>query len=79
MPLQRKTKPIYMTEGATVLALKSNEKGLLWINRERKRAAFHDGNTSYAVRYTSALAVLRKASVNLISEEDGETYAPSTT
>lgn len=60
-----------------IKALKANRNNVLWINEERKEAAFHSGVTSYAVTvaFNSALVAKGDPSVVIIDKTDGTTYA----
>ena len=59
-------------------ALKADRKNaVLWINEERKEAAFHSGVTPHAVTvdFNSALVAKGDPAIGIIDETDGITYA----
>lgn len=61
-----------------IKSLKADRKNaVLWINEERKEAAFHGGVTSYAVTvdFNAALVAKGDTSVVIIDKTDGTTYA----
>jgi hypothetical protein len=57
--------------------LKRNRDSLLWVNHERKEAAFHDGDIATRVDYQSALLARSDPSIVIIDKTDGETLAAS--
>jgi hypothetical protein len=56
-------------------SIKRNRNSLLWINSERKEAAFHDGDIACRVDYESAMLVRTDPSIIIIDKTDGETLA----
>ena len=67
-----------MTALEITKALKADrQNAVLWINEDRKKAAFHSGVTSHAVTVGFKAAIIAKAdpSIGIIDQTDGETYA----
>jgi hypothetical protein len=57
-------------------ALKSNPNAMLWINSERKEAAYHDGDIFCSpVDYQTAMLVRPDPSLFIIDKTDGETLS----
>ena len=67
-----------MTALEITKALKAERSGaLLWINEDRKEAAFHGGAVSYAVAvdFNAALVAKSDPAFGLVDTTDGTTYA----
>ena len=64
-----------MTSLEILKSLKRNRNSLLWINSDRKEAAYHDGDIAYRVDYQSAMLVRPDPSIVIIDKTDGETLA----
>ena len=67
-----------MTAIEITRALKADRRNaVLWINEQRKEAAFHPGNGSYcvAVNYISAMVAKADPAFGIIDETDGRIYA----
>ena len=56
-------------------ALKSNPNAMLWINSERKKASYHDGEDAGPVDYQTAMLVRPDPSLFIIDKTDGETLS----
>ena len=64
-----------MTALEILKELKRNRDSLLWINSERKEAAYHDGTVAYRVDYEAAMLVRPDPSLFIIDKTDGETLS----
>ena len=67
-----------MTALEITKALKADrQNALLWINEERKQAAFHSGVVSHAltVDFTAALIAKSDPAFCIVDTTDGTTYA----
>jgi hypothetical protein len=67
-----------MTALEITKALKSDRKGILWINDERREAAFHPGGNVSActpVGYNAATIAKGDPAFGVIDQTDGATYA----
>tara|TARA_R110000796_G_scaffold29161_1_gene79085 strand:+ start:104 stop:310 length:207 start_codon:yes stop_codon:yes gene_type:complete len=66
-----------MTTLDIIKAMKSNRNSMLWINDERKEAAFHAGNGSYCtpVEYSSANMAKTDPAFGVVDVVDGMTYS----
>ena len=64
-----------MTTLEMLKSLKRNRNSLLWINSERKEAAYHDGTIAWRVNYEAAMLVRPDPSIGIIDKTDGETLA----
>ena len=58
-------------------AMKSNRDSILWINDERKEAAFHPCNGSYCtpVDYFSAVMAKTDPAFGVVDDVDGTIYS----
>jgi len=67
-----------MTALEITKALKADSRNaLLWINEDRKKAAFHSGTVSYAVTVDFNAAMIAKGdpAFGIVDATDGTTYA----
>lgn len=67
-----------MTALEITKAMKSNRKGLLWINDDRREAAYHPNTpSSYCetVDYNDALVAKSDPAFGVVDTTDGTTYA----
>tara|TARA_R110000787_G_scaffold71774_1_gene159829 strand:- start:927 stop:1133 length:207 start_codon:yes stop_codon:yes gene_type:complete len=66
-----------MTTLDIIKAMKSNRNSMLWINDERKEAAFHAGNGSYCtpVEYSSAVMAKTDPAFGVVDAVDGVIYS----
>jgi len=67
-----------MTALEIIKALKADRKNaILWINEDRKEAAFHGGAVSYAVTVDLNAALVAKGdpAIGVVDVTDGTTYA----
>ncbi len=67
-----------MTALEIIRALKADRKNaVLWINNERKEAAFHSGqfHGCVTVDYNAAIVAKADPEFGIIDETDGKTYA----
>tara|TARA_B110000503_G_scaffold48018_1_gene78150 strand:- start:286 stop:519 length:234 start_codon:yes stop_codon:yes gene_type:complete len=66
-----------MTTLDIIKAMKANRNSMLWINDERKEAAFHAGNGSYCtpVEYSSAVMAKTDPAFGVVDFIDGMTYS----
>lgn len=57
--------------------LKANKNGLLWVNDERREAAYHPGNgyCCEVVEYNAATVAKSDPAFGVIDTTDGTTYA----
>lgn len=63
-----------MTSLEILNAMKSNHDCILWINHERRDAAFHPGNGGFAipVTFNDAVLVRTDTSIQIVEKRDGE-------
>lgn len=63
-----------MTALEIMNAMKSDRNCILWLNHERRDAAFHGGNGQFAVpvTYNNAVLVRSDPSIQIIEKRDGE-------
>ena len=54
-------------------AMKSDRINILWLNKDRREACFHDGQIGYPVDYNDAVLVRSDPSIKIIDTTDGET------
>ena len=66
-----------MTTLEVIKSMKSNRNSMLWINEERKEAAFHAGNGSYCtpVEYSSAVMAKTDPAFGVVEVVDGTLYS----
>tara|TARA_B110000503_G_C6790621_1_gene267101 strand:+ start:321 stop:527 length:207 start_codon:yes stop_codon:yes gene_type:complete len=66
-----------MTTLEVIKSMKSNRNSMLWINEERKEAAFHAGNGSYCtpVEYSSAVMAKTDPAFGVVEVVDGTIYS----
>ena len=67
-----------MTALEIIKALKADrQNAILWINEDRKEAAFHSGVTSYCVtvEFNAAMVAKSDPAFGIIDCTDGHTYA----
>ena len=66
-----------MTALEIVKAMKANRNGILWINDERCKAAYHSGKGPYCnpVKYSAAVMAKTDPAFGVIDTLDGTTYA----
>lgn len=66
-----------MTALEITKAMKANRTGLLWINDDRREAAYHPRSGSYCevVDYNSALVAKSDPAFGVVDTTDGTTYA----
>lgn len=55
--------------------LKKNKSAVLWLNRDRKQAALHNGEYSQTVGFNDAVIARGDPSIISIEENDGEAFA----
>jgi len=65
-----------MTALEMLNGLKANPNHhILWLNEERREAAYHDGEIAHRVKYSDAMLVRPDPSIVIIDKTDGETLA----
>jgi hypothetical protein len=65
-----------MTALEILKGLKRNPNAMLWINSERKKASYNDGEDDVGpVDYQSALLARSDPSIGIIDKTDGETLS----
>jgi hypothetical protein len=66
-----------MTALEITKAMKADRNGVLWINDERRKAAYHSGIGSYCdvVDYNSAVIAKTDPAFGVVDTRDGTTYA----
>ncbi|WP_323012930.1 hypothetical protein [Devosia sp.] len=61
-----------MTALEILNAMKSDKNCILWINHERREAAYHDGQYAVPVAFNNAVLVRSDPAIQIIEKRDGE-------
>jgi|TARA_B110000908_G_C10180648_1_gene415513 hypothetical protein len=66
-----------MTTLDIIKAMKANRNSMLWLNDERKEAAFHSGNGSYCTPVDYFIADMAKTdpAFGVVEDIDGKLYS----
>ena len=61
-----------MTALEILNAMKSDRNRILWINHERRDAAYHNGSFAVPVAFNDAVLVRSDPAIQIIEKRDGE-------